>query len=252
MFTVTPVRAFADNYIWVLRQDTGVLAVDPGDAAPLIAYLRHNRLALQGILLTHHHADHTGGIAELLRLWPQATVYGPAGIPGVNEPVMDGSRFHWKDAQFEVMAVPGHTLDHLAYLAEGKLFCGDTLFGAGCGRVFEGTPAMMRDSLARIAALPDTTRFFPAHEYTLSNLRFALAVEPDNEEILLRQTVDQKQRAMELPTLPTELGLEKTTNPFLRCHVDSVKKSAEAKAGHALADETEVFTVLREWKNHFA
>jgi len=251
MFTVTPVRAFADNYIWVLQQGTGALAVDPGDAAPLITFLEHGGLALQGILITHHHADHCGGLAELLQRWPQAKVYGPAGISGVNQPVAEGEQVDWQGYQFEVLALPGHTLDHLAYYGHGQLFCGDTLFGAGCGRLFEGSPAQMLASLDKLAALPDTTRFYPAHEYTLSNLKFALAVEPDNDEIQLRQLLDQKQIAMGLPTLPTELGLEKTTNPFMRCSKPAVQQQASRQAGHALQDRLQVFTVLREWKNNF-
>ncbi|WP_287878110.1 hydroxyacylglutathione hydrolase [Aquitalea sp.] len=251
MFTVTPVRAFADNYIWVLQQGTGALAVDPGEAAPLIAFLDQRGLALQIILITHHHADHCGGLAELLQRWPQAQVYGPPGIAGVNQPVMEGASVHWHDYAFDVLALPGHTLDHLGYYGHGQLFCGDTLFGAGCGRLFEGSPAQMLASLDKLAALPDTTRFYPAHEYTLSNLKFALAVEPDNDEIQLRQLLDQKQIAMGLPTLPTELGLEKTTNPFMRSDIASVQYTASRHTGQHLSQRVEVFTVLREWKNNF-
>ena len=251
MFTVIPVRAFADNYIWVLQDGTGALAVDPGEAAPLVAFLEQRGLALQGILITHHHADHCGGVEALRQRWPLATIYGPANIAGVNQPVADGDEVCWHDYRFKVLALPGHTLDHLAYIGHGQLFCGDTLFGAGCGRLFEGSPAQMLASLDRLAQLPDTTRFYPAHEYTLANLKFARAVEPDNDEIQLRQLLDQKQQNMGLPTLPTELGLEKTTNPFMRCHIPAVMQQASRHAGEPLKERLQVFTVLREWKNNF-
>jgi len=251
MFTITPVRAFADNYIWVLQQGTGAVAVDPGEAAPLISLLDERGLALQAILLTHHHADHCGGLAELQQRWPQVQIYGPASIANVNQPVIEGDTVQWQGYSFSVLALPGHTLDHLAYYGHGQLFCGDSLFGAGCGRLFEGSPTQMLASLDKLAALPDNTRFYPAHEYTLSNLKFALAVEPDNDEIQLRQLLDQKQIAMGLPTLPTELGLEKTTNPFMRSHIPAVQQQASRHAGCIVNDRLGVFTVLREWKNNF-
>ncbi|WP_230370527.1 hydroxyacylglutathione hydrolase [Paludibacterium denitrificans] len=173
MFTVTPVRALADNYIWVLQQNRRAIIVDPGQAAPAQAFLEANQLTLEAILLTHHHADHTGGISELSQRWPEAKVYGPADIALVQEAVMDGSHIDTTLGSIAVLAVPGHTLDHLAYRLDGHLFCGDTLFGAGCGKLFEGTAAQMYQSLNTLAQLPDNTLIYPAHEYTLSNLAFA-------------------------------------------------------------------------------
>nr|WP_294864171.1 hydroxyacylglutathione hydrolase [uncultured Pseudogulbenkiania sp.] len=251
MFTVTPVPAFSDNYIWLLQQAGRAVAVDPGDAAPVLAYLAAHGLALEAVLVTHHHADHVGGLAELTRHYPHLRIIGPASIAQVNEAVMDGSRFELLGAQFDVLEVPGHTLDHLAYLTDGRLFCGDTLFGAGCGRLFEGSPEQMHASLGRIAALPDSTRLYPAHEYTLSNLRFAAAVEPDNDAIRQRLAEDQATLAAGEPTLPSTLDKERATNPFLRTAVDAVTRRATQQAGAPLTTPAAVFAVLREWKNSF-
>ena len=250
MFTITPVRAFADNYIWVLQQGTGALAVDPGEAAPLIAFLEHGGLALQGILITHHHADHCGGLAELLQRWPQARVYGPATISGVNQPVAEGERIDWQGYQFEVLALPGHTLDHLAYYGHGQLFCGDTLFGAGCGRLFEGSPAQMLASLDSLAALPDSTRVCCTHEYTLSNLKFALAVEPGNADLQQYNAYCQQLRAEGMPTLPSNMALERQINPFLRSRTPAVIAAATAHDA-AQARETGTFATLRQWKDDY-
>ncbi|SMF13657.1 hydroxyacylglutathione hydrolase [Pseudogulbenkiania subflava] len=251
MFTVTPVPAFSDNYIWLLQQAGRAVAVDPGDAAPVLAHLAAHGLTLEAVLVTHHHADHVGGLAELARHTPRLRIIGPASIAQVNEAVMDGSRFELLGAQFDVLEVPGHTLDHLAYLTDDRLFCGDTLFGAGCGRLFEGSPEQMHASLGRIAALPDNTRLYPAHEYTLSNLRFAAAVEPDNDAIRQRLAEDQATLAAGEPTLPSTLGKERATNPFLRTEVDTVTLRAAQQAGTPLTTPVAVFAVLREWKNSF-
>lgn len=251
MFTVTPVRAFSDNYIWLLQEAGRAVAVDPGDAAPVLAHLAAHGLTLEAALVTHHHADHIGGLADLARQTPGLRIIGPASISLVNEPVMEGSQFELFGSRFEVLEVPGHTLDHLAYLAGDQLFCGDTLFGAGCGRLFEGSPEQMHASLARINALPDDTRIYPAHEYTLSNLRFAAAVEPDNRAIRQRLAEDEAALAAGRPTLPSTLAKERATNPFLRVGVDAVGGRAAQQAGTELTTPAAVFAVLREWKNHF-
>ncbi|MBI3145693.1 MAG: hydroxyacylglutathione hydrolase [Pseudogulbenkiania sp.] len=251
MFTVTPVRAFSDNYIWLLQEAGRAVAVDPGDAAPVLAHLAAHGLELEAVLVTHHHADHIGGLGALAARFPGLRIVGPASIALVSEPVMEGSQFELFGCRFEVLEVPGHTLDHLAYLAGDRLFCGDTLFGAGCGRLFEGSPEQMHASLARISALPDTTRIYPAHEYTLSNLRFAAAVEPDNAAIHQRLVEDQAVLAAGRPTLPSTLANERATNPFLRVGVDAVVSRAAQQAGARLTTPAAVFAVLREWKNHF-
>jgi len=255
---IIPIPAFADNYIWALVRGTRCAVVDPGDAAPVIAFLELRKLTLDAILLTHHHADHTGGVAELSAR-RSVPVYGPAveHIAGVTHPLNDGDRVLLPQlvaAPFSVIAVPGHTRGHIAYFSGDILFCGDTLFAAGCGRIFEGTARQLHDSLARLAALPQTTRVYCTHEYTLSNLRFALAADPDNETLVARSFSAQEQRARGEPTLPSTIGLELETNPFLRCDHASVIRSARASANLPDApesNEVEVFALLREWKNSF-
>ncbi|HJV07004.1 MAG TPA: hydroxyacylglutathione hydrolase [Chromobacteriaceae bacterium] len=251
MFTVTPVRALADNYIWVLQQNRRAIIVDPGQAAPAQAFLEANQLTLEAILLTHHHADHTGGVSELSRRWPEAKVYGPADIALVQEVVMDGSHIDTTLGSIAVLGVPGHTLDHLAYRLDDHLFCGDTLFGAGCGRLFEGTAAQMYQSLNTLAQLADNTLVYPAHEYTLSNLAFALAVEPDNAALQQREVSDRARRAQGEPTLPSTVATEKATNPFLRATHASIQKAVQQHTGSPVSTPELVFAELREWKNHF-
>lgn len=252
MFNVTPIPAFSDNYIWVFPTADGACAVDPGEAAPLVAWLDAHGQTLAHVLVTHHHADHAGGLAELAARYPGLSVWGPAGVAGVNQPLMDGAAVEIGPLRFDVIATPGHTLDHLCYLGHGALFCGDTLFGAGCGRVFEGTPAMLHASLSRLAALPAATLAYPAHEYTLSNLRFALAVEPDNAAIATRIARDQARRQQGQPTLPTTLGEELASNPFLRTAQPGVSRAARQHAGGELIDDSAIFAQLRAWKNAFS
>lgn len=248
--------AFSDNYIWMWDDGRSAAVVDPGDAAPVIAVLRQQELSLRAILVTHHHADHVGGIDDL-RPWLDGPVYGPAreAIPEPFVGLDQGDVIEVLGQRFDVLAVPGHTAGHVAYHAapDGDspvLFCGDTLFSAGCGRLFEGTAAQMHDSLQRLAALPPATRVHCTHEYTLSNLKFAAAVEPDNVDVRRHIEWCTVQRAASRPTLPSTLGLEIKINPFLRCAQPAVVDAA-CTQGAAGRDPVSVLAALREWKNRF-
>jgi hydroxyacylglutathione hydrolase len=248
--------AFADNYIWMLHDGARAIVVDPGDAAPVHRALDDLGLALAAILVTHHHPDHVGGV-DALRPRLQGPVWGPAreAIPAPFEPLQDGRRIEALGLHFEVLDVPGHTSGHIAYMQSDEdpaplLFCGDTLFSAGCGRLFEGTAAQMSRSLARLARLPAATRVCCTHEYTLSNLRFAAAVEPGNAARAAHDAHCHTLRAAGAPTLPTSVGLELQINPFLRCSQAEVVAAARAQ-GAAADDEVSVFATLREWKNRF-
>ena len=249
---VDGVAAFQDNYIWLARvpSESRCLAVDPGQAGPVLDYLHRNGFTLGAILITHHHPDHTGGIATLLSHF-DVPVYGPARepIPHRNQPVSEGETVRTCGLEFSVMETPGHTLGHVVYSGQGVAFTGDTLFTAGCGRLFEGTPEQMLQSLKRIAALPDTTWVYCAHEYTLDNLRFAQIVEPDNPNIRARVGREQARRQRGEATVPAPLTVERDTNPFLRTHVPEVIQAAERHAGRSLSGEAEVFAVLRSWKD---
>lgn len=253
MFDVIRIPAFKDNYIWLLRQGASAVAVDPGDAQPVLDALNDAGLNLTAILVTHHHADHQGGVGALVARYG-AAVFGPAAesITGLTHPLRGGETIRpaGLDAAFDVLAVPGHTLGHLAYYRPGLLLCGDTLFGAGCGRLFEGSPRQMAASLARLAALPGDTAVYCAHEYTEANLRFARAVEPGNREVQRRADEVAAQRAQGLPTVPTTLAVERATNPFLRCGEPAVIAAARRRAPDA-ADAVAVFAALREWKDVF-
>jgi len=249
---VTPIRAFKDNYIWLLRAGRRAAVVDPGDAVPVLDHLAREGLELAAILVTHHHADHIGGLADLAD--GAIPVYGPdEPIEGITRRVADGDRIRIPELniEFDVLAIPGHTRAHVGYYGAKLLFCGDTLFACGCGRVFEGTPAQMHASLARLASLPDDTKVYCAHEYTLANIAFAKAVEPDNAALAERERVDAETRRRDAPTVPSTIGLEKRTNPFLRCREPDVVAAASRQRGAPAADEVEVFAALREWKNRF-
>lgn len=249
-----PLPAFRDNYIWLLRGGASAAVVDPGDAAPVLDHLALHGLSLVAILVTHHHGDHVGGNRELLQQF-DVPVYGPRHepIPGLTHPVEDGStvRIPALGLDFRVLDVPGHTRGHVAYYGANRLFCGDTLFSCGCGRLFEGTAEQMHRSLQKLAALPADTQVYCAHEYTLSNIRFAKAVEPENPDLLAREREVLALLGQGQPTLPSSIGLERRTNPFLRVDQPAARGSAEAHAGHPLGTEIEVFAVLREWKNGF-
>jgi hydroxyacylglutathione hydrolase len=253
---VTAIPAFADNYLWLIHDQQHAAVVDPGDAAPIEDALRSLGLALNAILLTHHHADHAGGVTELLSNW-SVPVFGPAGekIHGVSRPLHEGDVVDLPvlGLRLKVLDVPGHTAGHIAYVAgeQDWLFCGDTLFAGGCGRLFEGTPGQMTQSLAKLAALPDETLVYCAHEYTLSNLRFAVAAEPDNADLAARFEQAQQMRARGESTVPSTIGLEKRTNPFLRYREPGVLRTLQS-AGRLENDEpVAAFAALREWKNSF-
>lgn len=248
--------AFADNYIWMLHDGRDALVVDPGDEAPVQAALDAHGLRLAAILVTHHHADHTGGV-DALRARLHGPVYAPAGevTPEPNVPLADGDVIEVLGRRFAVIEVPGHTAGHIAYLEQDAgdaplLFCGDTLFSAGCGRLFEGTAAQMHASLSRLAALPGGTRVCCTHEYTLSNLRFAAAVEPANAERIAHQAWCESERAAGRPTLPSRIARERQINPFLRCAEPAVMAAARAR-GAAGDDGPAVFAALRRWKDEF-
>jgi hydroxyacylglutathione hydrolase len=254
---VTPVAAFADNYIWLIRgiNDPGsVVVVDPGDAHAVKRVLSQQRLALAGILITHHHADHTAGVVELINEW-NVPVYGPAKelIPGNPTLVSGGTDigFIQLGLTFSVIDVPGHTEGHIAYMGHNSLFCGDTLFSGGCGRLLGGTAPQLWHSLNRLAQLPHETRVYCTHEYTVGNLMFARTIEPDNSATAAYLENCRRLRAEDRPTLPTTIGIELNINPFLRVKNSTVKRSAEQHAGHPLDSDLDVFTTLREWKNHF-
>ncbi|WP_347905874.1 hydroxyacylglutathione hydrolase [Pseudomonas purpurea] len=255
MIQISALPAFTDNYIWLLQDHRTQRAtvVDPGDAAPVLAWLTaHPGWTLSDILVTHHHHDHVGGV-EHLKAISGATVYGPASenIPARDVALQDNDQVNVLGWAFDVYAVPGHTLGHIAYYHHGLLFCGDTLFAAGCGRLFEGTPRQMHDSLSRLATLPEDTLVYCTHEYTQSNLRFAQAVEPNNPDIAERVEKVRQLRESGRMTLPSTLALEKLTNPFLRTGETSVKEKVDERNGVDNRAPSEVFAALRAWKDKF-
>jgi len=264
MLTVFPVPAFNDNYLWVIHDGTTAIAIDPGDATPVINYLSAHDLTLDSILITHHHGDHVGGVAALLA-WCGKTipVYAPANtenstikarshIADPNNNVLNGAL----GLDFQILSLPGHTLDHIAYydMNHGWCFCGDVLFAGGCGRLREGTPTQAQHSLAQLRALPPATEIFCAHEYTLENLRFASQVEPNNQALQERIIIERKKRAQNLPTLPTTIQLEIATNPFLRWDIEDVRRKAAEVSSTTITENTPpeiVFGEIRAWKDRF-
>jgi hydroxyacylglutathione hydrolase len=254
MLQIWPVPVFSDNYVWILEREGNnrVAVVDPGDGPPVVAALESRGLEVSAVLLTHHHRDHIGGLSDLIDRFHPAVFGSPEDrIPGVDRPVGDGGTVTLDalDVDLEVVALPGHTAHHLGYVGPGFALVGDTLFAGGCGRVFEGTPEQMHGSLKRLAALEPETKAYCAHEYTVSNLGFAREVEPGNDAIAQRLAAAEAARAGEQPTVPSTIGYELETNPFLRCSEPAVVAAAETRAGRALEPGTEVFAVIREWKD---
>ena len=254
MLSVLALPAFTDNYIWLIHNQHVALVVDPGDQQPVAKAIDQLGLRLLAILNTNHPADHVGGNLALYQRYGCA-IYGPATepIPGLTHPLGENDQISFPNLGlcFQIISTPGHTLGHIAYYGAGNLFCGDTLFGCGCGRLFEGSPGQMHRSLSRLAQLPDNTLVFCAHEYTLSNIRFAKTVDGGNPALLLREQADRDKREQGLPTLPSTLELEKATNPFLRCHEASLAQAAETLSGHKPLNEVEIFAALRTAKDRF-
>lgn len=257
MLHIHPVPAFRDNYIWVIHNQSDAVAVDPGTASPVIEFLEHNQLQLNAILITHHHSDHTGGIAELHR-WCDVPVYGPAAeaIAAVTHPLHEHDRVSLPalPLNLAVIDIAGHTRGHIAYYGThpfNMVFCGDTLFACGCGRVFEGTPQQMYQSLQKLSRLPDDMLIFCAHEYTLGNVAFAREIDPGNTELIKFETKARQLRRQNLPTVPTTLELERAINPFLRCEQPQIIASAQRYSNKLFNDPVSIFAALREWKNNF-
>ncbi|GAB4392903.1 MAG: hydroxyacylglutathione hydrolase [Gammaproteobacteria bacterium] len=244
---IYPIPALHDNYIWMIYHPLKLQAaiVDPGDAQPVIKHLKQFNLNLSAILITHHHGDHTHGVDELVRHY-RCPVYWPQDLEENHTITVNALDIHYK-----ILKIPGHTLDHIAYYGQHNLFCGDTLFAGGCGRVFEGTMEQMYESLMKLAALPDDTTIYCAHEYTVNNLRFAETVEPHNTDIQQRLNHAQALRAATQVTLPSSLELERKTNPFLRCSESTVIKKICEKYQLVNPTSVQVFKYLRQWKDTF-
>ena len=253
MFNIVPVSAFTDNYIWVIHDQCHAVVVDPGEAKPVLDFLEQKKLKLTAILNTHHHIDHVGGNLELLQQ-SQVPIYGPGSesISTVTHCLKEGDSVYLSELslRLNVLDIPGHTAGHIAYYGANLLFCGDTLFSCGCGRLFEGTAQQMYISLNKLAGLPDKTRVYCGHEYTLANINFARLVEPENQAITQLQILAEEQRKSNLPTLPSTIVMEKACNPFLRCSQPEVILNASNYAGKPLTDPVSVFAAIREWKNN--
>jgi len=260
MLHIHTIPAFVDNYFWLIQPDTqlaDVYIVDPGAAQPVLDYIARYKLVLKGILLTHHHHDHIDGARELEAAF-QIPIYGPNSqrIPQVTEHLYEGEQLQLGSLTAKILGLPGHTLDHIAYLIETPenpplLFSGDTLFAVGCGRLFDGTAPLLYQALQKIAALPDDTLIHGGHEYTLANIRFALTIEPENTDLRARQILETQKREQGMATLPTQLAQERRTNPFLRCHLNTVRTSVERLTKKTLTTDVDVFTSLRLLKDHF-
>ena len=250
---IEAIPAFSDNYIWTLIKGNSAAVVDPGDASAVESFLNKNNLNLEAILITHHHFDHTGGISELSSKW-KTKVYGPKGghIKGIDSELSENSNITILDTQFHIFETPGHTLDHIAYYSKDidSLFCGDTLFSGGCGRVFEGTYSQMYESLKKLSKLPEDTQIFCGHEYTSSNLQFACAVEPNNQFIKEYNEEIIEKTKNGVPSLPSSLKIEHMINPFIRCNEENLIDNINKKFGE-VSSEIEIFSTLRKWKDDF-
>jgi len=254
MINIEPIEAFSDNYIWLLTTNEGSIVIDPGESSNVINYLDNNQLDLNAIFITHHHFDHTGGIDEITSYYP-VNVYGPINnVETINKRLKDGDRVSIIGIDFEIIEIPGHTLDHIAYFSENNgnpiLFCGDTLFAAGCGRVFEGTFEQMYESIIKLKNLPINTKIYCGHEYTLSNLEFAKEAEPFNQDTLSRYNNVLKLREKGTPSIPSLLSTELKTNPFLRCDNKEVQENISTKF-KTTKESKEIFKALRLWKDNF-
>ena len=255
---IEPIKAFSDNYIWLLHDNSKAWVVDPGDAQPVISTLMEKGLELEGIIITHHHFDHTGGVELLTKQFPQLVITGPQSehFTNITRTMTNGDAVEVLGCTFTVIEVPGHTLDHIAYYCSESpageiLLCGDTLFAGGCGRVFEGTAAMMRASLNKLGTLPATTKVYCAHEYTLANLAFAAVVEPNNKVLIQRLEHCSQLRQQNKATVPSTIAAELATNPFMRSSEPTVISAALVKNPSCSNDEDAVFTEIRQWKNDF-
>lgn len=253
MFNIVPVSAFTDNYIWVIHDQYHAVVVDPGEAKPVLSFLQQKNLKLIAILNTHHHNDHVGGNLALLQQFP-VPVYGPGSesISTVTHCLKEGDSVYLAELSLglSILDIPGHTAGHIAYYGANLLFCGDTLFACGCGRLFEGTAQQMYTSLNKLARLPDKTAVYCGHEYTLANINFAKLVEPGNQALTQLQVSAEKQRKLNLPTLPSTIVMEKACNPFLRCNQPEVIHNASNYIGKPLTDPVSIFATIREWKNN--
>ena len=253
MLNVEPIKAYIDNYIWLVSTNEGSIVVDPGESKEILNLIDTNQIDLKGVLITHHHYDHTNGLLDLTNKM-NLEVYGPKKIEGINNIVKESDKFSLIGIDFEVIEIPGHTLDHLAFYSSNNrdpiLFCGDTLFAGGCGRVFEGTFEQMFESLKKISNYPKETKIFCGHEYTLSNLKFALEVDEDNKQLADEYINVKKLISSDIPSLPTNLNKELKVNPFLRCNEINIKNKVIDKFD-IIDDELEIFTALRKWKDNF-
>jgi hydroxyacylglutathione hydrolase len=253
MLNIEPIKAYTDNYIWLVSTNEGSIVVDPGESKEILNLIDTNKIDLKGILITHHHYDHTNGLIDLTNKM-NLEVYGPKKIEGINNIVKESDKFSLIGIDFEVIEIPGHTMDHLAFYSSNNrdpiLFCGDTLFAGGCGRVFEGTFEQMFKSLKKISNYPKETKIFCGHEYTLSNLKFALEVDKDNKQLQDEYINVKKLISSDIPSLPTNLNKELKVNPFLRCDEINIKNKVIDKFD-IIDDELEIFTALRKWKDNF-
>ena len=254
MINIEPIKAFSDNYIWLVTTNEGSIVIDPGESINTLDLLKNKKMHLSAVLITHHHFDHTGGISDLNKN-NTLDVYGPNNdIESITKRVINGDVINVIGLSFEIIEIPGHTLDHIAYYSfnEGNpiLFCGDTLFSGGCGRIFEGTHEQMHNSLERLKRLPKNTKIYCGHEYTESNFKFASEVDPLNEDLQLRLNEVKELRKLEIPTLPITLESELKTNPFLRCDNKDIQESIHNRFNTPKI-EVDVFKVIREWKDNF-